>query len=63
MNRDTLRVLMEKQAGIWKLRTTPPEPILSAQEYTDVPKSVLSDINKPVSLPGGDTTTPVIVNG
>ena len=52
MNRDTLRVLMEKKDGEWKLRTTPPEPILTSHKYKDVPVSVLKDLNKPVSLPG-----------
>lgn len=52
MNRDTLRVLMEKKDGEWKLRTTPPEPLLTSARYKDVPVSVLKDLNKPVSLPG-----------
>lgn len=52
MNRDTLRVLMEKKDGEWKLRTAPPEPILTSHKYKDVPVSVLKDLNKPVSLPG-----------
>lgn len=50
-NRDSLRVLMQKKEGIWVLRTTPPQPILSAQAYPDVPKSILQSINKPVALP------------
>lgn len=54
MNRDTLRVLMEKQHGVWTLLTKPPEPLLSANEFPDVPKSVLQAINQPVSLPGVD---------
>lgn len=59
MNRDTLRVLLQKKNGSWVLRTTPPEPLLSAQKYTDVPVAVLRSINKPVSLPGTDTS-PII---
>lgn len=51
LNRDTLRVLLQKKNGIWELRTAPPTIILSAVEYPDVPKSVLETINKPVSLP------------
>lgn len=51
-NRDTLRVLMQKKDGIWTLRTTPPELLLSAKKYPDVPKSILQSINQPVSLPG-----------
>lgn len=51
-NRDTLRVLMQKKDGVWIMRTTPPEPLLSAKKYADVPASVLRSINQPVSLPG-----------
>ncbi|MFZ2545302.1 MAG: hypothetical protein WAW80_04960 [Candidatus Saccharimonadales bacterium] len=51
LNRDTLRVIMQKKDGAWILRTTPPEIILSAKKYPDVPKSILQTINKPVSLP------------
>lgn len=51
-NRDTLRVLMQKKDGIWTLRTTPPELLLSAKKYPDVPKSILQSVNQPVSLPG-----------
>lgn len=54
MNRDTLRVLMQKKDGIWVVRTTPPAPLLSTIEYPDVPKSVLHAINEPISLPGSD---------
>lgn len=59
MNRDTLRVLMQKKNGVWILRTTPPELLLSAKKYPDIPKSILQSINKPVSLPGTDNS-PVI---
>jgi len=51
LNRDTLRVLLEKKDGVWILRTTPPEPILSAKKYPDVPIDILRTINQPVSLP------------
>lgn len=50
-NRDTLRVLVQKKNGVWVLRTTPPEMLLSAKKYADVPKSVLKAINSPVGLP------------
>jgi len=53
LNRDTLRVLMQKKQGVWVLRTTPPQILLSTVEYPDVPKSVLVSINQPVSLPAG----------
>ncbi len=50
-NRDTLRVLMQKKNGVWILRTTPPEILLSSKKYADVPKSILKAINNPVGLP------------
>lgn len=56
LNRDTLRLLMQKKDGVWTPRTTPPEPLLSKQEYSDIPVEVLRDVNKAVSLPGTDTT-------
>ena len=59
MNRDTLRVLMQKKQGIWILRTTPPEPLLSTEKYPDVSKEILQTINKAISLPGTDTS-PVV---
>lgn len=61
-NRDTLRVLMQKKDGIWILRTTPPEPLLSAKKYPDVPRDILISINKPVSLPAGNNS-PAITSG
>ena len=51
-NRDTLRVLMQKKAGIWIMRSTPPRPLLSVKDFPDVPRSILKTINQPVSLPG-----------
>lgn len=50
-NRDTLRVLMQKKNGMWYLRTTPPEMLLSTKKYPDVPKDILKTINQPISLP------------
>lgn len=50
-NRDSLRVLMQKKEGLWIVRTTPPQPILSAEAFPDVPKSILQKINQPVALP------------
>jgi hypothetical protein len=51
LNRDTLRVLLQKKQNVWIMRTTPPVPLLSAELLPDVPKSVLKTINQPVSLP------------
>ena len=59
MNRDTLRVLMQKKEGVWILRTTPPQLLLSTKKYPDVPKKVLQAINKAISLPGTDTSPTV----
>lgn len=61
-NRDTLRVLMQKKDGIWIIRSTPPEPLLSVKKYPDVPRDILIAINKPVSLPAGDNS-PAITSG
>lgn len=52
-NRDTLRVLLQKKGDTWKLRTTPPRPLLFAKDFPDVPVSILKKINQPVSLPAG----------
>ncbi len=57
MNRDTLRVLVQKKDGLWVFRTKPPTPLLSKYDYPDVPVKVLQSINKPVSLPGVDAAT------
>jgi len=59
MSRDTLRVLLQKKQGVWTVRSTPPEPLLSAIKYPDVPKKVLQTINKAISLPGTDSSPPV----
>jgi hypothetical protein len=51
LNRDTLRVLMQKKNGVWILRTTPPQILLSTQKFPDVPREILQTVNQPVSLP------------
>lgn len=51
INRDTLRVLMQKKDSTWIVRTEPPEISLSVKKYPDVPKDILKSINQPVSLP------------
>lgn len=51
-NRDTLRLIAHKQAGQWKLITTPPKPLVSVAEYPSVPREVLDAINEPSYLPG-----------
>ncbi|MDB5183733.1 MAG: iviTM7 [Candidatus Saccharibacteria bacterium] len=62
LNRDTLRVLMQKKQGIWILRTLPPRPLLSTVEFPDVPESILDEINKAISLPGDDATPAASAN-
>jgi len=59
-NRDTLRLLLQKKDGSWVLRTTPPQPILSAKAFPDVPKDILQAINQPISLPAGSESSPEI---
>lgn len=45
-NADTLRVLMQKKNGAWKLLSRPPTPILSAPLYPSVDRVILLDINQ-----------------
>lgn len=54
LNRDTLRVLLQKKDGVWILRTKPPVPLLSIEAFPDVPKDILKAINQPISLPSTD---------
>lgn len=54
LNRDTLRVLLQKKDGVWILRTKPPVPLLSTEAFPDVPKDILKAINQPISLPSTD---------
>jgi hypothetical protein len=51
-NRDSLRILLQKQGNSWHVVTTPPQPLLSAKKLPDVPSYILSDINQPAYLPG-----------
>ena len=44
--RDTLRVLMQKQDDEWQVRSTPPQPVLSAPTFTDVHPATLEAINR-----------------
>lgn len=45
-HRDTLHILLEKKEGSWRVRSTPPQPILSAPDYPDVDKAILRAINQ-----------------
>lgn len=58
-NRDSLRILLQKDGRIWHVITTPPEPLLSAKKLPNVPSYILSDINQPAYLPG-TATSPAI---
>lgn len=54
MNRDTLRLLMHKKDGTWKVRSMPPSIVLRAADYPDAPKSIIQDLNTPAPLPATD---------
>lgn len=59
MNRDTLRLLVQKKDGKWQVRSKPPQIILRVANYPDAPKDVIRDINRPAPLPG-TATSPAI---
>lgn len=61
-NRDTLRLVAEKQAGQWKLITTSIRPLVSRLTYPSIPRPVLDDINRQAYLPG-TATSPEITPG
>ncbi|HSX27988.1 MAG TPA: hypothetical protein VLF60_00885 [Candidatus Saccharimonadales bacterium] len=42
---DTLRVILHKDNGEWKVATTPPEIVLSATQHPEIPRDVISDLN------------------
>ncbi len=43
---DIYRVVAAKQGGTWKVLTKPPELVLSYKKYPDIPKAILSEVNK-----------------
>lgn len=55
-NRDTLRIVMQQKAGIWVLRTSQPQPLVSKQDIPNAPVSMLDDINRPAPLTGTETS-------
>lgn len=61
-SRDTLRLVMKKEADRWSLATKPPQISLSSVIYKDIPKDILSDINKlgkaPQSVPAASKPKP-----
>lgn len=44
-NSDTLRVVLHKENGLWKIITDPPNITISKLLYPDIPKDILSDLN------------------
>ncbi len=44
-NYDTLRLVMVKEEGSWKLVTNPPSIIISHQAYPSIPMDILKDLN------------------
>ena len=42
---DTLRVVLKKEKGVWKIVTQPPEPVISKPVYPEIPTEILTDIN------------------
>jgi hypothetical protein len=42
---DTLKLVMHKESGIWKIKTKPPNIYLSKYVYTNIPVNILDDLN------------------
>lgn len=62
LNRDTLRMILEKKEGQWYLRTTPPQILLSRHDFPQAPVEMLNDLNTPAPLAGTDNS-PAIIPG
>lgn len=43
---DIYRFILKKVGGQWKLQTTPPELIISRQDYPQIPLDILRDLNR-----------------
>ncbi|MFZ1360817.1 MAG: hypothetical protein WAS27_02210 [Candidatus Saccharimonadales bacterium] len=57
-NRDTLRVVLQKKGGVWTVRTSPPQIIISLHSIPDAPHDMIDDINRPATLIGaGESPT------
>lgn len=41
----SLRVILHKENGAWKLATTPPDITISSPHYPDIPRDIISSIN------------------
>lgn len=61
-NRDTLRLIAHKDAGQWKLITTPPQPLVSTQEFPSVPREIIDTLNRPSYLPGTNISPAIYPN-
>lgn len=59
LNRDTLRIVLQKKASHWQLRTSPPQPLVNKHDLPDAPLEMLDDINRPAPL-AGTATSPAI---
>ncbi len=44
--RDTLKIVLHKKDNKWEIITNPPQQLLSKEEYPDIDKSILSEINR-----------------
>ncbi len=63
LKRDTLRLVLKKDNGEWKVVTNPPQIVLSAKNYPSIPFSVLkavNDIDLGLPLMPGMSPDPVV---
>lgn len=63
LQRDTLRLVLKKDNGVWKVVTNPPQIVLSAKEYPSIPFNVLkavNDIDLGLPLMPGMSPDPVV---
>jgi len=42
---DTLRIILHKESGVWKVITLPPDIVISHVLYPQIPREILIDIN------------------
>lgn len=62
INRDTLRIVLQKKNGTWIVRSSPPQILISKMDIPNAPNGMIDDLNKPAALPGTDTS-PAITPG
>ncbi len=56
-NYDSLRLVMKKENGSWKLITDPPSIVISSRNYPSIPVDVLQDVNNVQNVPFADKYT------